>query len=160
MKHWSPWYHRCGHEIKMTVRGNAVSMLCAAAGLIVMAQSGTGWAQNCHTNPNAAQDRQTILSRGDIQNLPAQLKNRIGDIAAGPHSYLPVQAFAEADQPSLLFQYYILDTNGFEPNVFTTVIPGVNDTAMKTATGANCGLYKKSIVPSTRAAVCPETTSL
>ena len=140
MKHGSPWYRRCGHEIKMTVRGNAVSMLCAAAGLIVMTQYGTGWAQNCHTNPNAAQDRQTILSRSDIQNLPAQLKNRIGDIAAGPHSYLPVQAFAEADQPSLLFQYYILDTNGFEPNVFTTVIPGVNDTAMKTATGANCGL--------------------
>ena len=115
-------------------------MLCAAAGLIALTQSGMGWTQGCHTNPNAAQDRQTVLARGDIQHLPAQLQNRIGDIAAGPHSYLPVQAFAEADQPSLLFQYYLLGTNGFEPNVFTAVIPGVNDTAMKTATGANCGL--------------------
>jgi len=115
-------------------------MLCAVIGLVAITQSGTGWAQNCHTNSNAAQDRQTVLARGDIQNLPAPLKGRIGDIAAGPHSYLPVQAFAEADHPSLLVQYYLLDTNGFEPNVFTTVIPGVNDTAMKTATGANCAL--------------------
>jgi len=39
-----------------------------------------------------------------------------------------------------LFQYYLLDTDNFEPNVFTTRIPGVNDLAMFTATGANCGL--------------------
>lgn len=60
-----------------------------------MTQSGEGWVQGCHTNPNAVQDRQTVLSRGDILNLPTLLKNRIGDIAAGPHSYLPVQASAE-----------------------------------------------------------------
>jgi hypothetical protein len=40
----------------------------------------------------------------------------------------------------MLFQYYLLDTNGFEPNVFTARIPGANDTAMLTATGADCGL--------------------
>jgi hypothetical protein len=51
-----------------------------------------------------------------------------------------VRAYAEADQPSQLFQYYLLDTHGFEPNVFTAKIPGVNDTAMLTATGGNCGL--------------------
>jgi hypothetical protein len=51
-----------------------------------------------------------------------------------------VQAYAEADQPSQLFQYYLLDTHGFEPNVFTARIPGVNETAMLTATGGNCGL--------------------
>jgi hypothetical protein len=33
-----------------------------------------------------------------------------------------------------------LDTTGFEPNVFTTLIPGVNDHAQLTAAGANCGL--------------------
>jgi hypothetical protein len=52
---------------------------------------------------------------------------------------MPLQAFAEADQPSQLFQYDLLDTSGFEANVFAVVIPGVNDSAMKTATGANCG---------------------
>jgi len=39
-----------------------------------------------------------------------------------------------------LFQYYLLDSHGFEQNVFTSQIPGVNDAAMLTATGANCGL--------------------
>ena len=96
-------------------------------------------AAQCHPNPNAAADAQTVMTRGDVANLPVPLKNRLGQIAARNHSILPVQAFAEADQPSQLFQYYLLDTTGFEPNVFTAVIPGVNDTAMKTATGANCG---------------------
>ena len=50
------------------------------------------------------------------------------------------QVFAEADKPSQLFQYYLLDTDGFEPNVFTKIFPGVNDTVQLTATGGNCGL--------------------
>jgi hypothetical protein len=61
-------------------------------------------------------------------------------LADRPHSQLPVQAYAEAANPSQLFQYYLLDTHGFEPNVFTAKIPGVNETAMLTATGGNCGL--------------------
>jgi hypothetical protein len=61
-------------------------------------------------------------------------------IASRPHSQLPVQAYAEADGPSQLFQYYLLDSTGFEPNPFTSLIPGANDTAMLTATGSNCGL--------------------
>jgi len=51
-----------------------------------------------------------------------------------------LQAFAEAGKPSQLFQYYLLTTNGFEPNVFTNIIPGVNDTVQLTATGGDCGL--------------------
>ncbi len=43
-------------------------------------------------------------------------------------------------KPSQLFQYYLLDTTGFEANPFTSLIPGVNDTAMRTATGPDCGL--------------------
>jgi hypothetical protein len=61
-------------------------------------------------------------------------------LAGRPHTALPIQAYAEADQPSQLFQYYLLDTSGFEPNVFTSIIPGVNETAMLTATGAVCGI--------------------
>ncbi len=96
--------------------------------------------QKCHTNPNAAADMQTVFNRVDIKSLPTALKNRLVEIAGRPHSVLPVQAFAEADKSSQLFQYYLLDTSGFEPNVFTAVIHGLNDTAMKTASGANCGL--------------------
>src|SRR6266496_929703 len=94
----------------------------------------------CHPNATAANDMATVANRGDITFLPAPLKNQLVTLAGRPHSVLPVQAYAEADQPSQLFQYYLLDTHGFEPNVFTAKIPGVNDTAMLTATGGNCGL--------------------
>ncbi len=94
----------------------------------------------CHPNPRAARDMEIVANRDDIRKLPAPLKDRIVQLAGRPHSVLPVQAFAEADQPSQLFQYYLLDTTGFEPNVFTTRISGVNDAAQLTVTGANCGL--------------------
>jgi len=94
----------------------------------------------CHPNPNAATDRATVANRGDIAGLPQALKDRLIRLADRPHTYLPLQAFAEADGPSQLFQYYLLDTNGFEPNVFTTIFPGINDNAQLTVTGANCGL--------------------
>ena len=94
----------------------------------------------CHPNPNARFDIDVLLDRGDIRHLPFALRRRLAVSAGRPHTYLPMQAYAEADQPSQLFQYYLLDTNGFEPNPFTSIIPGVNDTAMLTATGGNCGL--------------------
>ena len=46
-------------------------------------------------------------------------------------------AFSEAPTPSQLFQYYLLDTKNFQPNVFTTTIPGINDGVAPTATGPN-----------------------
>src|SRR5437870_11546293 len=94
----------------------------------------------CHPNPRAALDMETVANRDDIRKLPAPLKERLVQLAGRPHSVLPVQAFAEADQPSQLFQYYLLDTTGFEPNVFTASIPGVNDAVQLSVTGADCGL--------------------
>ncbi len=94
----------------------------------------------CHPNPNAEADRASVAGRGDIINLPQPLKNQLLRLAERPHTFLPIQAFAEADQASLLFQYYLLDTHGFQPNVFTTIFPGINDNVMLTATGAVCGL--------------------
>jgi hypothetical protein len=94
----------------------------------------------CHPNPRAASDMATLRTRGDIKSLPKPLQDRLVRLAGRPHTALPIQAYAEADQPSQLFQYYLLDTSGFEPNVFTSIIPGVNETAMLTATGAVCGI--------------------
>jgi hypothetical protein len=94
----------------------------------------------CHPNPQAANDIETVASRGDIAGLPAELKNRLLRLAGRPHTVLPLQIFAEADGPSQLFKYFLVDTTGFEPNVFTTIFPGVNDHAMLTVTGGNCGL--------------------
>ena len=94
----------------------------------------------CHANPNAAADRAAVAGRADVVNLPQELTDRLVRLADRPHTYLPLQVFAEADKPSQLFQYYLLDTTGFEPNVFTAILPGVNDHVQLTATGGNCGL--------------------
>src|SRR5437870_10157139 len=93
----------------------------------------------CHPSQRAKQAMKTVANRGDIQNLPAALKDRLVQLAGRPHSVLPLQVFNEADPPSQLFQYYLLDTTGFEPNVFTTLIPGVNDQVELSVTGGNCG---------------------
>ena len=73
----------------------------------------------CHPNPYARADSEVVEHRGDVRHLPDQLKDRLEALAERPHSALPIQAYAEADQPSQLFQYYLLDTAGFEPNAFT-----------------------------------------
>ena len=80
-----------------------------------------------------------IKDRGDIRHLPGPLKNRIAALAARPHTYVPMRAFSEADKPSQLFQYYLLDTKNFQPNVFTAVIPGINDGVIRTAANAANG---------------------
>jgi len=127
--------------------------LCSALALAVPAVLGISGARAeqpgspCFPNPTAGTDEATVRSRGDIVNLPDPLKDRLAQLANRPHTYLPIQAFAEAQnldgtpKSSQLFQYYLLDTTGFEPNVFTSIIPGVNDGNVQlTATGGNCGL--------------------
>jgi hypothetical protein len=95
----------------------------------------------CFPNPRAARDSALVRNRGDIRDLPEPLKERIVRMADRPHSILPTQAFAEADKPSELFEYYLLDTIEFQPNIFTSIVPGINDAALPTAANqANCGL--------------------
>src|SRR2546425_12212198 len=65
----------------------------------------------CHANPLAAQDEATVRSRGDVMHLPQPLTDRLAQLANRPHSILPLQVYAEADQASQLFQYYLLDTS-------------------------------------------------
>src|SRR5438477_5967043 len=123
----------------------------ATLGLAIFAP-GAGHAEQppppCHPNLHANVDMAAVKTRGDIVNLPVPLKNQLVRLADRPHSQLPTQAYAEArfdttpfkPKPSQLFQYYLLDTTGFEPNPFTAIFPGLNDTAMLTATGPQCGL--------------------
>ena len=94
----------------------------------------------CHPNSTAFLDVLSVGQRGDVIHLPEPLKQRLIELAARPHSVLPVQARAESNSPSRLFQYYLLGTHGFEPNVFTSIFPGINDQVMLTATGPDCGL--------------------
>jgi hypothetical protein len=87
-----------------------------------------------------------LCSRGDIFPLSTPdtqaLQDRLILIDCSPHSIAPLQVFAEADNKSLLFQYYLLDSTGFQPSVLTTKIPGINDdpSTMRTSWGANCNL--------------------
>jgi len=94
----------------------------------------------CHPNLQAQRDMASVANRGDVRSLPLPLRQQLVRIAGRPHSVLPVEALAEADHPDQLFQYYLLDTHHFEPNVFTAIFPGVNDAVQLTATGANCGI--------------------
>jgi hypothetical protein len=136
---------------------NLIVWLSAAALLMVGLEAKLAHAEQppapCHANPTAASDEATVRTRGDVSGLPMPLKDRLGQLANRPHSVLPLQVFAEADPPSQLFQYYLLHTSGFEPNVFTTIFPGINDHVQLTVTGGNCGL---STVGSVRVVLEPK----
>jgi hypothetical protein len=93
-----------------------------------------------HPNPHAEFDKFTVVTRPDVRQLPKPLRQRLGELAERPHTVLAMQAFAEADKASQLFQYYLLDSRSFEPNVFSAIIPGKNDQAQLTAFGGNGGL--------------------
>jgi hypothetical protein len=107
----------------------------------------------CHPNPHAQSDMALLAQRGDVRLTPQPLKERLLRLAGRPHTFPPMQTFAEADRPSQLFQYYLLDTRGFEPNVFTTIFPGINDAVMLTVTGGDCGI---STIGSVRLALEPK----
>jgi hypothetical protein len=94
----------------------------------------------CHPNPHAQADAEAVEHRGDVRHLPDELQDRLQSLAARPHSVVPIQAYAEADKPSQLFQYFLLDSSGFEANPFTQRFQGVNDQVQLTATGFDCGL--------------------
>jgi hypothetical protein len=94
----------------------------------------------CHPNPHAQRDMASVAARGDVRSLPRALREQLIRLAGRPHTALPMQAFAEADRPSQLFQYFLLDTHNFERNVFTAIFPGVNDAVDLTVTGGECGI--------------------
>ena len=98
--------------------------------------SGSDDVDQARVSRRGERDGNAIRNRGDIRQLPTPLKNRIVRMARRPTTFLPIQAFAEADKPSRLFQYYLLDTKNFQPNVFTATIPGINDGVIATAANA------------------------
>jgi hypothetical protein len=106
--------------------------IAAAAATIVGAGVVTGVPGSAATDPGSV-----FMQRGDIKNLPGPLKSRLVTLARRPHTFEPMTVFAEAPTPSKLFQYYLIDTKHFQPNIFTTTIPGINDGTAPTATGPN-----------------------
>lgn len=94
-------------------------------------------AQNAQT---LRRDMREVARRGDVRFLPTPLRNRLVQMAGRPHSQLPMTNFDEVENGAsargLLFGYYLLDTQGFQPNVFTSIVPGINDNGA-IPTGAN-----------------------
>ena len=111
-----------------------LALLCAAVTTAMSA-----WASGPHRNPTGQQDEQRVRNREDVASLPGPLRFTLGELAERPHTYVPMRAFAEADKPSQLFQYYLLDTRNFQPNVFTSIVTGLNDHAIPTAANAANG---------------------
>src|SRR2546425_1632735 len=113
-----------------TTRIRGLALLLAMLGLASL-HARVGHAEQppppCHPNPRAASDMEAVANRDDIRGLPAPLKDRLVRLAGRPHTFFPIQAFAAADKPSHLFQYYLLDTNRLEPKRVTTRIPGGHD---------------------------------
>ena len=97
---------------------------------------------------------ENIQARQDIASLPKPLKERLVTMAKRPHTYPAMRAFAEADKPSQLFQYYLLDGSAVAPNVFTAIIPGVNDHAIPTA--ANAANHQQPTIGGVRVVLEPK----
>jgi hypothetical protein len=119
-----------------TTQEGAVLALASLALVAALTATGIGsqtyGADGADREPNF----HSLRERGDIKFLPAPLQDRLLELARRPHSYLPLTVFGEADEPSQLFGYYLLDTTGFAPNVFTSIVPGINDNGV-IPTGAN-----------------------
>ena len=115
-------------------RQNGVLLALAALG--AAAATGIGAQTTASNGADRESNFRSLRERGDIKFLPAPVQNRVLELASRPHSYLPLTVFGEADEASQLFGYYLLDTTGFQPNVFTSIVAGINDNGV-IPTGAN-----------------------
>ncbi|MGH9874416.1 MAG: hypothetical protein ACRD9S_18330 [Pyrinomonadaceae bacterium] len=130
----------------MTKRTRSVATLVCLLSLVTLGlpmPTQTVLAQSARANsvrtPRPRRDTRRFTRRGDIRRLPPLLKVRLIELAARPNTFDPITAFSEADDPSQLFQFYLLDTLNFQPNVFTATIPGINDGVIPTAANAANG---------------------
>jgi hypothetical protein len=119
-----------------TTQEGAVLALASLAVAAALTATGIGAVAYQPGGADREPDFHSLRERGDIKFLPAALQDRLLELARRPHSYLPLTVFSEADEPSQLFGYYLLDTTGFAPNVFTSIVPGINDNGV-IPTGAN-----------------------
>ena len=125
-------------------------LLSAAVLVSITIASSASRARGQEASPRAAD---AIGDRGDIVNLPAPLKNRISELAGRHRTTDPMRAFAEADSPSQLFGYYLIDSIHFQKNVFNS-INSINSGMAPTA--ANCANHGDPTIGSVRLVVEPK----
>jgi hypothetical protein len=119
-----------------STRRNRVLLALATAVLAALAAIGIDAQSDGPPGANREPNFSSLQARGDVKFLPAPLQDRLVELARRPHSYLPLTVFSEADEPSQLFGYYLLDTTTIPPNVFTSIVAGINDNGV-IPTGAN-----------------------
>ena len=78
--------------------------LARVAGTIALALSAAPWAVAAPSKPHRPPK---IFHRPDVVHLPDALKDRLVELNGRPHSFPPLTIFAEAVQPSMIFQYYL-----------------------------------------------------
>jgi hypothetical protein len=88
----------------------------------------------CHPNPAAAVDTPAVAARRDVVNLPARSKDRLVQ-PADPARLSADGGFRRSRWRQPIVQYYLLDSTGFDANVFTTTPKGVNDQVQLTGDG-------------------------
>ena len=96
---------------RQAMSGARLARFCSVLALSVPAVLATTGARAeqprppCHPNPTADADEAAVRSRGDVVKLPGELQDRLAQLANRPHSYPPLQVFAEADGASPDFSY-------------------------------------------------------
>src|SRR3954462_5839189 len=135
----------------MTIRSPIKPLIAGIALACAAAHAGD---DETRANSASMADQSFVLHREDVRHLPLPLKSALARLAGRPHTLTPMRAFAEADKPSQLFQYYLLDTTRFQPNIFTSVVPGVNDHAIPTA--ANAANHQLPTIGAVRVALEPK----
>ena len=127
--------------------GSLALVTLAAIGIAAQTAGSNG----ADREPNVS----SLRGRGDIRFLPGPLQDRLVEVARRPYSQLPLTVFSEAEAPSQLFGYYLLDTTGFQPNVFTSIVAGINDNGA-IPTGANFANGGLSTVGAVRVTLEPK----
>jgi hypothetical protein len=117
---------------KISTKIAGIAAVAALAGAMAANAAISGASPSRNSGADSVFER-----RGDIRHLPDALQDRLELLADRPSTFAPMRAFSEAPTPSKLFQYYLIDTRHFQPNVFTTTIPGINDGVAPSATGPN-----------------------
>lgn len=104
-----------------------IALLLAFSWLLTTNES---LAQSGKTIPKGKKDVKTVAKREDIKSLPQPLKDALLFLAGAPNTFVPSSVYNEffmTKKNALLFQYYLINAKGFEPNAFTTRVPGFTD---------------------------------
>lgn len=89
----------------------------------------------------AVADTSTSTSSLDTLGNSA-VRAKLAELRLKPHDYLPLSIKSD----EIPYRYALLDNTSFQPNVFTSRIPGVNDKATPTAGGpGTTGLVRMAI---------------